>query len=79
VCLPRTARLAKRADPVAWVRVVRPARGPANIDHLRRTAQLVAAAPAMRHALAMALHSGLLDRDQAAQDAARQALAAVKV
>ena len=36
MCLPRTARLSKRADPVAWVRVERPCRGPANLDHLRR-------------------------------------------
>ena len=77
MCLPRTARLSKRADPVAWVRVERPCRGPANLDHLRRTARLVAGAPAMRHALRLAMRAGLLSGDAEAQRAAGEALAAI--
>ncbi len=73
-CMP----LSKPADPVAWVRVERPIRGPANIDHLRSTARLVAGAPAMRHALRLALRAGLLAGDAEAERAAREALAGIE-
>ena len=70
--------LSKPIAPVAWVRVERPVRGPANIDLLHATARLVAGAPAMRRALHMAMSSGALAGDAEAQQAAREALAVVE-
>jgi len=70
--------LSKPIDPVAWVRVERPMRGPANIELLHAAARLVAGAPAMCHALRLAVNSGALAGDAEAQQAARDALAAVE-